>query len=205
MLKCVGPLDKRLIKLLTRSLVIDYVQGKSLGASEAMVYFYFDYHGQDQQTPNAFLRSILRQLVTHMSEMPQLFLDFHERFRGDPMQSSTADLLTLFKNLCTTFDRVYVVLDALDECHIDHRKHVLHILGSIDLTIMRVFVTSRSHSHDIRQHFAGIEPIQVQASEADLSTYCHRIMEQSETTRELVDASLKDEVAATISRSAQGM
>lgn len=172
---------------------------------EALVYFYFDYHGQDQQTPITFIRSILRQIVTYIPKMPQPLVEFYERFRGDPMQSSAADLLALFETLCKTFDRVYVVLDALDECHNDHRRHVLQALSSLDLSIARLFLTTRSHSHDIKQYFAGIKPIPVQANEVDLVNYCHQMMEQNKTTRELVDTSLKDEVAATISSAAQGM
>lgn len=195
-----------LTPLLPRSLVIDHILGQGLETNKAMAYFYFDYRDQDQQKPISFVKSILRQVATHAAGLPQPLMGFHERYKRDLAECSMTDLLRVFKDVCAPFDKVYVVLDALDECRSkDHRKEVLRCLSSLDLGITRLFVTSRSHPHDIKQHFAGIEPIQIQATEADLNTYCNRMMELSESTRELVNGPLKDEIAATISRNAQGM
>ncbi len=195
-----------LTRLLPRSLVIDHIFGRGLEKNKAMAYFYFDYRDQDQQKPISFVKSILRQVAAHRAGIPQPLMSFHERFKRNLAECSMTDLLKVFREVCATLDKVYVVLDALDECRSrDHRKEVLRFLNSLDLGITRLFVTSRSHPHDIKQHFAGIEPIQIQASEADLNTYCNRMMELSESTHELVDGPLKDEIATTISRNAQGM
>lgn len=73
-------------------------------------------------------------------------------------------------------------------------------MGSVQL-----FVTSRPHSHDIKQHFQGTAQIKVEASGADIRTYCLRMMDGNESTCELVEESLRNDVAETISRNAQGM
>lgn len=195
-----------LTRLLHRSLVIDHILDQGLETNKAMAYFYFDYRDQDQQKPMSFVKSILRQVATRTASLPQPLVNFHERFKRDLAACSMTDLLEVFKDVCATTDQVYVVLDALDECRSkDHRKEILRFLSSLDLGITRLFATSRSHPHDIKQHFAGIEPILIQATEADLNTYCYRMIELSERTRELVDGPLKDEIAAKISRNAQGM
>ena len=70
---------------------------------------------------------------------------------------------------------------------------------------MHLFVTSRPHSHDIKQHFDKAEQVQVEASEADIKNYCYRMMDDNETTQELVGGDLRSHVADTVSQNAQGM
>ena len=97
------------------------------------------------------------------------------------------------------------VIDALDECKKTWRKEVLRILEGLNLGLVHLFVTSRPHSHDIKKHFDKTEQVQVEASEADIRTYCYRMMDDNETTHELVEGDLRSHIAETLAQNAQGM
>lgn len=71
--------------------------------------------------------------------------------------------------------------------------------------VVQIFVTSRPHSHDIKQHFKGTEQIKIEASEADIRTFCLRMIDENETTRDLADDDLREDIAETISKNARGM
>ena len=105
-----------------------------------------------------------------------------------------------------TLKKCFIIIDALDECNErSHRKEILRILNTLKLGATKVFVTSRPHPHDIKQNFQNALRIEIEANEADIRAYCRRIMEENENTNELVQGTLKDEVADIVSNNARGM
>lgn len=185
--------------------MIDHISHKVSLADEGVAYFYFDYREQEAQTPTAMVASLLRQLAGQKAVFPQSLLEYYENFKQDQARGSMPELKHVFNEICLTFGQCYIVIDALDECKMDFRKDVLEILKDLDLTVVQLFVTSRPHSHDIKQHFHGAEQVHVEANEADIKTYCYRMMDDNDITRELVEGTLRADVADTISRNAQGM
>ena len=180
----------------------------ALGTSgdAALAYFYFDYREQDGQTPNAFVACLLRQIALQKVDFPQSLLDFYEHYRNERAQAATDDLFATFRQVYTSFEKCYIVIDALDECRSSiYRKEILKILSGLDLEIVRLFVTSRPHVHDIRQNFLHAQQIEIEASEQDVKSYCHRMIEDNQSTLDLIDNSLKEEVANAVAKNAQGM
>lgn len=180
----------------------------ALGTSgdAALAYFYFDYRDQDGQTPNAFVASLLRQIAVQKVDFPQSMLDFYEHCRHDRAQAATADLFATFRQVYTSFEKCYIIIDALDECRSSiYRKEILKVVSGLDLEIVRLFVTSRPHVHDIKQSFLHAQQIEVEASEQDIKNYCHGMIEDSQSTLDLIDDSLKEEVANVVAKNAQGM
>ena len=172
----------------------------------ALAYFYFDYREQDGQTPNDFVASLLRQIAVKKEDFPQSLLDFYEDYRHDRAQAATADLFATFRQIYTSFKRCYIIIDALDECKSSlYRKEILKIVSGLDLQIVRLFVTSRPHVHDIKQTFLHAQQIEVEASDQDIRSYCHRMIEDSQSTLDLIDDSLKEEIADAVAKNAQGM
>ena len=178
----------------------------SASGDAALAYFYFDYREQDGQTPNDFVASLLRQIAVQKVDFPQSLLDFYECYRHDRAQAATADLFATFRQVYTSFEKCYIIIDALDECKsLLYRKEILKIVSGLDLQIVRLFVTSRPHVHDITQSFLHAQQIEVEASEQDIRSYCHRMIEDSPSTLDLIDDSLKEEVADAVAKNAQGM
>ena len=188
-----------------RSLVIDHISDVSISSNEGLAYFYFDFSEQNVQTPATFVGSIVRQLVVQRPAFPPSLVHFYRRFKEDEAHGSTSELVLILRDICATFDKCYFVIDALDECHKAYRPEILHIVDDLCKDKNRLFVTSRPHSHDIKIQFQGTEQIHVEASEADIRTYCLQLLDGNESTHDLVEGNLRDEVADSISRNAHGM
>ena len=176
-----------------------------MSADRGIAHFYFDYREQETQTPTAVVASLLRQLAAQKADFPQVVLDYYENYKQDQARGSSPELLHVFNQVCLTFGLCYIIIDALDECKNAWRKEVLRILKGLNLGLVHLFVTSRPHSHDIKQHFSKAEQVQIEASEADIRTYCYRMMDDNETTYELVEGDLRSQVADTLAQNAQGM
>lgn len=138
------------------------------------------------------------------SHLPLLKL--YERVKRDRAQITEADLLMIIKECYSSFDECYIVIDALDECVKNaHRKKIMNTVNSLDLGIGHLCFTSRPHVHDIKQSFLHAQKIEIGASEADIRSYCHHMMEDDESIMEILDEPLKEEVADSIAAKAQGM
>lgn len=149
--------------------------------------------------------SLLRQLASQTASFSQSLLHFYQRFREDDAHGSTVELLLILKEVCRSFEKCFVVIDALDECQKGYRRDFLHIVNVLNMETVQLFVTTRPHSHDIRQHFKDIVNIEVAASEFDIRSYCLQMIESNDVTHELMDDTLKVEVTDSISKNAQGM
>ena len=176
-----------------------------MSADRGIAYFYFDYREQETQTPTAVVASLLRQLAAQKADFPQFVLDYYENYKQDQARGSGPELLHVFNQVCLTFGLCYIVIDALDECKNAWRKEVLRIFKGLNIGLVHLFVTSRPHSQDIKQYFNKAEQVQIDASEADIRTYCYRMMDDNEITHELVEGDLRSQVADTMAQNAQGM
>ena len=185
--------------------MIDKVLEQLPVAGTALAYFYFDFGEQAIQTPLYFVGSLTRQMAIQTTVFPSSLLHFHTRFREDEAHGSTEELITVLREICATFERCYIVVDALDECQKGYRKQVLKILNSLTMEGIQLFVTSRPHPHDLKQHFENTKHINVEARETDVRSYCLQLMNDDKEIEDLIDCKLKDEVAETIARNAQGM
>ena len=117
-----------------------------------------------------------------------------------------SELREAFQMLCETYERCFIVIDALDECkHQAHRKEIVQLLKSLPRTKIRVFVTSRLHAHDIKEYFEDALRVEVEASENDIKRYCSWMIEQNTSAAELISGPLRQQVIDTIASKAHGM
>ena len=86
----------------------------------------------------------MKQLCRKKDVIPPWLL----RFKHDSYHSSTASTQDSFISLARTFDEVFLVIDALDECPKDERSHIIQFITEVTNTLPRtkVFVTSRRES-----------------------------------------------------------
>lgn len=189
-----------------RSLAIDHLTSNFKTQDVGVSYFYFDYREQDIQTPAYFVASLLKQLAVQKACFPPPLLELYEKFKTESSQTLTTELSQVVKQVGITFDRLFVIIDALDECDGKrHRKEILRILKNLRVPPFRIFVTCRPHPQDIKQHFESATRIHVEASERDLRCFCSRMIDDNENVSELVDEALREDILFTISRNAKGM
>lgn len=172
----------------------------------AIAHFYFDYQEQELQTPAYFMASLLKQLVLQKSRFPFLVIELYEQLKRERTHAIAAELLETLQKLGATFDRCFLVIDALDECDgKKHRREVLQILENLKQAHFKIFVTSRPHPHDILRLLGKETRIHVEADEADLKIFCSSMINSNDNLCELVDEALREDIISTIVKNAQGM
>ena len=116
--------------------------------SLAAAYFYFEFHDKNIH-PDAIFRSLIKQLSLQCPSTPNVL---EKLFSENPTEFRTPtseDWISTLKSIIESFENVYLVFDALDECQ--NRREFLTLLKNIhgwDIGAIHLLATSR-HEHDI--------------------------------------------------------
>ena len=126
--------------------------------------------------PN-LLAYILKQLLLHraLSTTMEKLLPYQ---RKPPVRPSEAEILSLLCDEIKTYDRVYVVLDALDESHNDITIKVRHFLIHDLPDNVSLLCTSRPIP-EIRNIFADDQLFDITAHNEDLRKYVKAFFEDN--------------------------
>ena len=128
------------------SLVIDKLCDEAIEGDPTVACFYFDFAARSEQSPLNMLGSLLRQLVSGEGEIPHMVAQEFRKERGaiGGRGLQVPGILKMFKSITTT-KRVFICVDALDECVLEHRMVVLGSLGEIlqGFPNIRLFITGR--------------------------------------------------------------
>ena len=191
-----------------RSVVIDYLTNNYAGEDTKIIYLYCDYKDQAVQTAPNLIACLARQIIGYPKVLPQKLKEMHKELEHQKRWPSFDELRKLLIALCNQYDRVYVVVDALDECEaIRDRRLLLPVLEELPRTSGRLFVTSRPNNEDISNTFAKQSKITIAASESDLRQYvAERIAEEERrTSATRFKPELKESIISTVSAGASGM
>lgn len=131
------------------STIIEDLRGNAHQERTAVVYFYFNFRDTSKQTYHALLCSILLQLCTYPLARQELMRVFSEE-RSEQISTTEAD--QLIRALLAAFDRVYLIIDALDECPkpIERRELLASLVCLVASPHLRCLVSSRPEA-DIDQ------------------------------------------------------
>lgn len=103
-------------KTVLTSLVINDCVGKLTNASNALLYFYFDFADPEKLTQEAMLRSILWQLaITDPADRSPL-TDLYKSCSNGQKQPSRQQMHEVFGQMADKKSDVFLVIDAIDEC-----------------------------------------------------------------------------------------
>ena len=80
-----------------------------------ILYFYFDYKVPWQQTYNSMLKSLIVQCCGDMNHLPGCVLQHHESYAKTSSPPSQFILEQILSELLRCLEKIYIVLDALDE------------------------------------------------------------------------------------------
>jgi len=129
------------------SIVINHLQEQFEGAITPVVYLYLNHKEKQMQTLVNLLSSLLKQLVEHhnsnriSAEIKNLYLKAREA------RPQIKEIDELLRSSLKDFKRVFIVVDALDECPEDLRIELsrrLHAIRSKEVSLM---VTQRAESN----------------------------------------------------------
>lgn len=116
----------------------------------------------------------------------------------------------LFNTLLATvksFPRVYVALDALDECHQENqRRKLLPLFHRMIACGIRIFLTSRQYPEDIQRYLSTGPSVEISAHEDDLKCYVAAKIDENPRAKHLVQlAKCRDLIISQLVECAKGM
>jgi hypothetical protein len=172
-----------------------------------IVYFYFDYGQQSEQTPFQLVACLLKQVLSSLSGVPGAAGSFYKRLKEGKGLPSWEELTQTFVKICSELEDLFLVLDALDESDENTNRQPI-LFGVLDHLIRcpaRLFVTSRSHCLDINSTLEGCPQIIVEAADSDVRVFVDRKIQESRRMSVIINGALREEIVQTIVDKSQGV
>ena len=184
------------------------------------IYFYCTRNPAEPErgTPDAILRSLVRQLACSTSDeiIVEPVKDLYKSrekdgFAAGPLnfEESTALIIELSQNKPLTI----IVIDALDECDFSSRGDLLDALSRIlhdSCSLVKILVSSRADA-DIVCHYSDCPNLQIDASQnqRDIEHYVNSEVESLTNRKKLlygnISENLKQTIKSVLREQAQGM
>ncbi|KAH0544336.1 hypothetical protein FGG08_001477 [Glutinoglossum americanum] len=176
-----------------------------------VAFAYCKYNSPDpQHQPSQIVSAFIKQLCWKKEKIPQSLLDFYHKYDGDARTPAFDKYKENFLHLAESYDRIFLVIDALDECQQDPREKVIDFICELanDFPCARVFVTSRMEN-DIAEAFMKTPTIQIEARNVaeDINAFVSDRVGQLVKTKKLRlrDHALQERIIQTLVSRAEGM
>ena len=184
------------------SLVIDKLCDEASEGDPTTVCFYFDFAARNEQSPVNMLGALVRQLVSGEEEIPEaISRDFRKEkgsIGGRGLQ--VAGIVKMFQTIAAT-RRIFICVDALDECVPEHRMVVLESLGQIlqGCRGARLFMTGRPHVRsEVEKELGGAATfIFVRATEDGVLRFLREKL-RKDTIPNMMSSTLEEDILKSI-------
>jgi Cdc6-like AAA superfamily ATPase len=158
-----------LTSIVVNELSTRYNDDKSVG----IAYLYCNVKRKEDQKLHKLLASLLKQLSQQRSPLPGCVKSLYDKHKDKRTQPSIDEILRVLQSVAVQYSRVFIIVDALDECDTsDGCRHRL-LSGLFDLSAKckaNLFITSRPIA-SIEKEFEGKMKLEISASEEDVQRY----------------------------------
>ncbi|KAH7131267.1 hypothetical protein EDB81DRAFT_660081, partial [Dactylonectria macrodidyma] len=171
-----------------------------------IAYLYCNYRRHDEAKAKRLLESLLKQLALGRSPIPKTIEILYEQHSASRTRPSLDELSKALSFVAETYSRVFIVIDALDECpEMDNnRTNFFNELFSLrNKTGLNILATSR-FIPDIEKRFQGCLSLEICASRDDVWNF---LEEQMPQLPDFVnqDADIRREIKTKINDAVDGM
>ena len=183
------------------SLVIDSLCDEAEAEEVAVVGLYCDFITQHEQSAANILGSMLKQLVRRGGIPEQIREAFQKAKRecgGRGLRLSR--LVDILKKTIASLPRLFICIDALDECTPKSRRDLLGSLREIVTASpsIRVFLTGRPHiENEIMKCFSQAVLAHLSPSDGDIKSYLEMRLD-CDTDSDAMDDELRADIMRII-------
>ena len=141
----------------------------------AVAAFYCDFVSQQEQTTDNIVGAILKQLVGRggiAEDLREAFQKAKKEVGGRGPR--LVDLMGMLKTAIASLPRVFICIDALDECLPKCLPELFESLRDIarESPSVRIFLTGRPHvGEDVRRYFTSAVVIPISPNRDDIQNY----------------------------------
>jgi hypothetical protein len=193
-------------KTILTSIVVNELSTRFQNDSSIVVaYLYCNFKKQNEQEAQALLVNLLKQLAEGKSPLPESIQALHDQYKSKKHQPSIDDITTALQLVVAEYSRVFILVDALDECRAqgDCRDTLLSRIFGLQKHGVNFFATSRDMSQ-ITKKFQQSPSLDIRANEQDLRRYVEsRISDLPSFVRG--DPDLQEKVKAEIVKVVDGV
>lgn len=174
----------------------------------ALAFHFFNFLDLVKQTVHGFLSSVLAQLWIRLQpdDIPSKITRNIHYGRTQP---STEDLFHDLLETLSRFKEVYIIIDALDECNLDERQRLFHLitrLQDLNDSNLHLLMTSRRNS-DVQEAMSILFPLEISIDTEpvinDIEVYLQKEM-QTDERLSLYDESFKSRIIRTLIEGSDG-
>ncbi|UKZ54630.1 hypothetical protein TrVGV298_008440 [Trichoderma virens] len=194
-------------KTILTSLTINHLFSKFRGGHEVgMAYIYFDYKRVEEQKLEKLLASLLKQLAGSLPYLPESTKELYRQHSITRTRPSLAELITEFEYIISQYSKLFIVLDALDECQSSDLVQFLSKLSNLQKDhVVNILATSRPIPI-IVDWFSNVNStkLEIRSETSDITKYIegHIGLLPNVAQRNLP---LAEEIKVVISEAADGM
>lgn len=185
--------------------MVDYLNSKFYNDSKTgIAYIYCNFKKQEEQKIYNLLASVLKQLAESQSGLPESVKNLYDRHKAKRTRPSLGEILTVLQSVTMIYSRIFIIVDALDECQASSGCRARFISELFNLQIRNganIFATSRINP-EIRETFKGSKEVEIRAHDEDVQRYLDSQIAQS--GRKLLQTYHK-EIKTEITKVVEGM
>jgi hypothetical protein len=150
--------------------VINHLQELFKGANIGVVYIYCNYKEQTLQTATHLIASLLKQLVQNCPVLSSNVRVLYH-YKTQAHYPTLAELTKVLDREIKRYAKVFIVVDALDECSESNGSQMKLLKALRSLTEpVNLMVTSRDLP-SIEQHFREAHRLYIRATDEDVTKY----------------------------------
>jgi Cdc6-like AAA superfamily ATPase len=192
-------------KTIITATVIDYLFSRfQADQSIGIAYIYCDFRRQHEQRAEGLLSSLLKQLTQRQPSLPasvKALCDLHLITQARPSFDEISKSLHL---VAAAYSRVFIVIDALDECQGSDRARLLAEIFSFQTKTGASFFATSRFDTEITNQFEESMSLEIRATPEDVRRYLDgRMLELPDFVRR--NPKLQEELKTTIIQQVDGM
>ena len=147
-----------------------------------LAYIYCNFWRKDEQKAEDLLASILKQLAQCQSSLPESVKELYKRHKNRRTWPSLDELSRALQFVVEKYSRVFLVVDALDECQTSDDCRRVFLSQLFDLQkkcLVNIFATARPIP-EITERFNGIS-LEIHAHESDVRRFLEGRISRAES------------------------
>lgn len=194
--------------------MLEYITAEcALQENIAICFAYYNYRTPELKDPSKIIAALVKQLCRKRDTISPWLLKFKHDSLDPSIAGTQESLLRLVEEL--ELEKVYIVIDALDECPEEERHRIIGIISEVmkALSGARIFITSRRESDILRAFEECSTPtIQIQADNvaADIERFvCDEVKKLRKGYHgkklHITNDFLVERVIKTLTQKAEGM
>lgn len=157
------------------------------------------------QTPGHFIASLLRQLVETNGSQTSYLQDLMSRHKQQKTKPRAKELEQAFAEVAQDFERIYIIVDAMDECDgLEMETFATHLRTICAAPTLRLLLTSRRHP-GIEQIFEDSIRLDMRASDDDTLQYLRSRARREFPPRVVRDSQAIERILSALLLSANGI